>query len=101
MEVIDKVRVYAEPAWDETRQLASEMEVALKDGTIYRTHVEFPPGTAENPLTREDLLDKFGDCVDYGGKSLARANMDLLVTMIDGLEDIGDVRSLIPLLTAP
>jgi 2-methylcitrate dehydratase PrpD len=99
--IIDKVRVYAEPAWDETRQLASEVVVTMKDGTIYRKHVESPPGTAGNPLTKEDLLDKFADCVDYGGKGLSRANIDLLVTMIDGLEDIGDVRSLIPLLIAP
>ena len=41
-------------------------------GAVYHKSVDFPRGTAENPLTREELIDKFEDCVSYGEKSLCR-----------------------------
>ena len=98
MEIINKVHVFADPAWDETRQLASEMEVRMKDGTVFHKHVEFPRGTAENPLTNEDLLEKFRDCVSYGGGKLSQSRVDELISLVEGLEDVKDVRGLIPLL---
>jgi 2-methylcitrate dehydratase PrpD len=97
-EIIEKVKVYADPTWDETRQLASEVEVRMKDGRLVRRHVEYPRGTAENPLSKEDLLDKFSDCVGYGGKAVSQSNADELYATVYAMEDVSDVRGLIPLI---
>jgi 2-methylcitrate dehydratase PrpD len=98
IDVIRKVKVFADPEWDETRQLAAEMEVVMKDGKILHRHVEFPRGTAENPLTREDLLEKFRDCVSYGRGTLSQSQVDELISMVFGLEEVKDIRGLIPLI---
>jgi len=49
-------------------------------------------------LTREELIEKFQDCVSYGGKPLPKGNIKRIISLIDGLEKVKDVRRLIPLL---
>ena len=98
MEIVNKVRVFPEPTWDESRQLACEMEVQLKSGSTLRKRVDFPKGTRENPLTKEELVEKLRDCFSYGGKPLPEAALPRLVALVDRLEEEGDVRNLIPLL---
>jgi 2-methylcitrate dehydratase PrpD len=101
MEIIPKIHPFADPTWDESKQLSSETEVRMKDGAVYQKSVNFPRGTAENPLTREELIDKFEDCVSYSEKSLPKGNIKRIISLIDGLEKVKDVRRLIPLLIRP
>jgi 2-methylcitrate dehydratase PrpD len=99
IELINKIHVFANPSWDETKQLVSDMEVRLTDGTVHQRYVEFPKGTAENPLTSDDLLEKFMDCLSYGGNKLSPAKSDQLIALVDRLEVVEDIQDLIPFLT--
>jgi len=98
VEIISKIHVTSDPALDQRTHLATDMEVRMKDGAVYRKNVDFPRGMPESPLTREELMAKFEDCVSYGKKALPEKNIKRIISMVDGLERVKDVGSLIPLL---
>jgi 2-methylcitrate dehydratase PrpD len=98
MEIINNVQVSADPALDRRNPLATDVEVRTRDGVVYHKSVDFPRGMPENPLTKEELMDKFKDCVSYGGMPLPKRNIKRIISLVDELEKIKDVRGLIPLL---
>lgn len=98
MEFIERVHTFSNPALDKRNQLATEMEVRMRDGAVYHKSVDFPRGVSENPLTKEELMEKFQDCVSYGGKPLPQENIERIISLVGTLEEVDDVRSLIPLL---
>ena len=98
MEIISKIHVIPDPALDERNPLATDVEVRMKDGSVYLKSLDLPRGAPENPLEKEELMDKFQDCVSYGGKPLPKGNTKKIISLIDGLESVKDVRRLIPLL---
>ncbi len=97
-ELIDKIRVFPDPAIAKRNPLATKIDVRMKDGTVYHRRVDFPRGEPENPLTKEEHLEKFRDCVSYGGKPLPKENIERIISLVDGLQEVKDVRTLIPLL---
>ena len=61
----------------------------------YHGRVEYPKGGAQNPMGREELVDKFRQIItDY----MPAEKRDRLVDMILHLEELNDVRSLTSLL---
>jgi len=98
MEIIKKIHVISDPVLDQRNSLATDMEVRMRDGAVYRVNVDYPRGMAENPLSKEELMDKFADCVSYAGKPLPKGNIKRIISMIDRFEKVKDVRSLIALL---
>ncbi len=57
------------------------------------------PGHPGNPLTRDEHLERFHDCVDYAEQTRCRRGpIERIVAMVDRLEEIEDVLSLVPLL---
>jgi 2-methylcitrate dehydratase PrpD len=78
----------------------TEVKVTTTHGTIYSNTVDTPSGFPGNPLTDEEHRDLFQDHVSYGGKPIPKENVTKLVSIIDRLEELQDVRHLIPLLTS-
>ena len=97
-ELIDKIRVFPEPALDKRNLFATDMEVRMRDGAVYQKTVDFPRGVSENPLTKDEVMDKFRDCISYAGKLLPQKNINRIISIVSELEDVKDVRDLIPLL---
>jgi 2-methylcitrate dehydratase PrpD len=83
-----------------TRRMPSRqgiVEVALKDGRTLRHHTEAVRGTAQNPMTREEVEEKcFHLLAPVTGKGRARA----LCRAVWQLEALPDVRRLAALLRA-
>lgn len=98
MEIINKIHVTPDPALDKRNPLATDIEVRMRDGAVYYKSVDFARGMPERPLIKEELMDKFQDCVSFGGKSLPKGNLKRIISLVDGLEKVKDVRRLIPLL---
>ncbi|GAI10704.1 unnamed protein product, partial [marine sediment metagenome] len=42
--------------------------IKTKSGKSYSKRVDFPYGHPKNPMTTDDLLEKFRDCVSYAAK---------------------------------
>jgi 2-methylcitrate dehydratase PrpD len=67
------------------------VEITLNDGTMYSERVNDVRGTVDNPMTREEVVQKCRDLVE---PALGKANCATLVDKILNLEKIKDVREL-------
>ena len=71
------------------------VEVALTDGTQLSDHVNDVRGTAENPMTREEVVAKARDLMSPLLGATACAN---LIDRLLAIENVKDIRELRPLL---
>lgn len=99
MEIISRIHAVADPTLDKRNPRITEMEVRMKDGAVYRKSVASPRGTSENPLTKEELMEKFEDCVSYGGKAFPEEKVKRIISFVGGLVEEKNVCDLIPLLS--
>ncbi|HEX4643215.1 MAG TPA: MmgE/PrpD family protein, partial [Candidatus Acidoferrales bacterium] len=67
------------------------VEIALNDGTVLSDHVKDVRGTVDNPMTREEVVQKCRDLVE---PVLGKDNCNTLVDKILGIEKIKDIREL-------
>ncbi len=97
MDIVKKIKVAPDPILDKRGETALEMQVFTRGGAVYSKSIDFPTGFPENPLTKEENLERFWNCIGYAQKSLPRENIEKLVSLINELEEIKDIRCLIPL----
>ena len=67
------------------------VEITMNDGTKYTEHVADVRGTVDNPMTREEVVQKCRDLVE---PVLGKANCTTLIDKILGLEKVKDIREL-------
>jgi 2-methylcitrate dehydratase PrpD len=72
------------------------IEVELTDGRVLRTQADFGKGSPANPMSDDELSDKFRECAGWGG--LDRAKADEVLAMLWKIEDVDDVNQLTGLL---
>jgi 2-methylcitrate dehydratase PrpD len=75
----------------------SEVTVRLRDGTALQRRVEEPRGSGGDPLSWDELVEKFRDCAAV---ALPRRAADEALAAIERFETLPDVRGLMSLLTA-
>ena len=73
------------------------MKLSLKNGQEYTVNIKHPRGHPQNPLTMEEVREKFEKCSEYVG--LPREKISKLASAIENLEDINNVADLEELLT--
>lgn len=71
------------------------VDVTLHDGTHFTERITAVRGTAENPMTSQEVADKFRD---LAGPVIGAAKCTKLAEMVFGLEKAKDIRALRPLL---
>jgi 2-methylcitrate dehydratase PrpD len=94
-EMMDRVEALIDPGIDALGRdkIVSIIEVQLKDGRILRERSpEQYRGGPRNPLTREELAEKFSDCVH---RILKPDQADMLRETIESLEGLDSVQKLI------
>lgn len=67
------------------------VDILLNDGTILSDHVVAVRGTAENPMPREEVVQK---CRDLAGPVLGAAKSDALIDAVCNLDRLTDIRQL-------
>jgi 2-methylcitrate dehydratase PrpD len=91
-----KVEVLADPRIDARRpRREAIVELTLNDGTQLSEWIRDVRGTAENPMTREEIVDKARDLI---APVLGSAASAALIGKLLALETLKDVRELRPLL---
>ncbi|MBW2059557.1 MAG: MmgE/PrpD family protein [Deltaproteobacteria bacterium] len=90
-----KVRVEIDPdidrAYFEKDRIAARVTIVRRDGTGLEKYVEIPRGDPLNPLTMEEVEDKFRDQASY---SLEEQEIESAIEKIQNLEDIKDISDL-------
>lgn len=102
MDLTKNIHISPEPSLDDPERsgfsLAAHMKVTTKKGNVYHKAVDIPRGIPGNPLTKEEHMECFQDCLNYADKPLPKVNTEKIISMVGRLEQSKDVRSLIPLL---
>jgi 2-methylcitrate dehydratase PrpD len=93
-----RAKVELVPSEELQRRMPSReaiVEVALTDGTRLREHVQAVRGTAENPMQRDEAVEKSRDLI---APVLGAGQTDNLIERILAIETTADIRELRPLL---
>ncbi|HWH40810.1 MAG TPA: MmgE/PrpD family protein [Usitatibacter sp.] len=77
-------------------KMTTIIEVELTDGTLLRTQADFGKGSPANPMSDEELSDKFRGCASWAG--LDRAKTEEILKLAWNIESLKDVNELTRLL---
>ena len=80
--------VEIEAVSDLPRGVSCRMEVTLSDGTRALSQVDYPRGSPENPLTAEELREKFRTLSSGVIGVRAQAEIERIVFELEGVKDV-------------
>jgi 2-methylcitrate dehydratase PrpD len=88
-ELVKKVKISPDPSiqFPESRV---KIKVKMKDGRSY-DKVYYPPkGSPDNPMSEDELIEKFHDCAAWGGLSKKKAERSIgMLLELEKLKDVG------------
>jgi 2-methylcitrate dehydratase PrpD len=87
-----RVRYHVDPAYPGPGRFKGEVRITLKDGRTFHELEEYNRGSAENPMSYEELRAKFDE---NASGFLSASRRDKLARDIRNLETLGDASELI------
>ena len=77
-------------------KMTTIIEVELADGRVLSTRADFGKGSPANPMSDDELAEKFRECAAWGGLSREQAEAVLkVVWKIEGLADVSELTRLL------
>jgi len=96
-ELVKKVKYVHPPEMKSgLTSLGGELVIKLRDGGVYSRKVDVARGNPGNPLTQDELINKYKDCVRL---FLSPEDTEKSLEMLLNLESIADVAELMDILT--
>jgi len=89
-ELIDKVILKGDPDLDKARP-AGLSEIVTKQGKKYQCRVDYPRGHARNPMTDEEIVEKFKS---MASRYMSDKQIDQIVGVVFALDKLEDVEKL-------
>jgi 2-methylcitrate dehydratase len=77
----------------------SKVEIELIDGTSLSKELQVAYGHPKNPLSWQDLTEKFRECTACSQTPLSEENTDRIIEMVSRLEEIDDISRVVRLFT--
>ena len=71
-----------------------------KDGS-YSKKIPFPYGHPKNPVTKDDIINKFLDCAKYSAKRIPESNLKHIIEMVFNLEEVERINEITALFAKP
>ena len=93
LELIGKVVLKGDPSLDKARP-AGISEIVTKDGKTYRLRVDHPRGHARNPMTDQEVVEKFKDMASV---YMSEDHMKRLIEAVFEMEKLEDIGKLLDL----
>lgn len=95
---ISMVAVRPDPSLDLRGHTAMDMEITMANGAVYQGGTNIAPGFPGNPLTDQDHMQRFMDCIDFAPTWFDEERVEDIISFIKGIENEPDVRKLVTLL---
>jgi 2-methylcitrate dehydratase PrpD len=92
--VADRVRVNVDPSLPAKDLFHSRMTIRTTGGGLYESAVDVPLGNPANPMSVEQCRNKFERCLSYSGVNLPPGRVRTLLSTIESLETVDDIRVL-------
>lgn len=96
LEVGKKIELSSDPTAVRERRFACSMRITLRGGKIIGGALAWPKGSSSNPLSQEEMRNKF---FSLGSTVLPAVKLNQIFEIVERLETQEDVTSLVPLLT--
>lgn len=97
-----KIRSWVDPevTFDDINKVctAARIQIKTKDGNLYVKRVDHPKGHHINPMSEEDIIEKFWDCAELVARPIARQKLKKVVELVTNLEKVSDITSVVKLL---
>jgi 2-methylcitrate dehydratase PrpD len=97
LELGRKIHLISDPAAQGALRFACKMRIVVAGGRVIEGHLPSPKGTARNPLSREELRQKFFNVADG---VLPRERLNRVMDKIEAIDREDDVSSLMQLMIA-
>jgi 2-methylcitrate dehydratase PrpD len=91
-----RIDYYVDPAYPGPGRFQGAVEIAMDDGRSFKETEPYNRGSRENPMSPEELREKFDD---NAGDLLAEAARDRLADSVSRLEELADASVLVSLVT--
>jgi len=75
------------------------IEIRTNNGELKSKRVDFPYGHPKDPMTTDDLIEKFRECVSYAAKPIPKSNTEEAIELLLNLEEVDDISQVIRLFT--
>lgn len=96
MALLRKINVRADPGLDRRGHTALDMRVVTAQGVQYLKQVDIAPGFPGNPLTQEEHQKHYWDCIEFAPQGLATEKAEKILSLVDRIEELEDIRDMIP-----
>ena len=77
---------------------AVDLYLVTKDGREHVRRTDVVPGFPECPLSKEEHLRRFRDCIAFSPVPMAADKVDALMDAVAHVDALGDIREMLPLL---
>jgi len=93
-----RINVIEDSALEARGHTPLDMRVVTRSGKEYFRTMDIAPGFPGNELRREDHEERFWDCVEFAGRRIPRESAEKIISLVESIEALEDIRTLIPLL---
>lgn len=100
VDVIERVDFVVDPEAEAAgyNTMTTNITVELRNGQVLTTSAKFGRGSPQNPMSDDELIDKFAQCLTWGGLDATAAPK--IADMVFAIEDHASVTALIEHLVA-
>ena len=98
-EMMRRVRFYTDPEAEKAGydKMTTILKITLKDGRVILGRADFGKGSPTNPMSYDEVADKFLGCAAFAEWPTSKAKQ--VIDVVRRLENISDVRTLTALLS--
>ena len=75
------------------------LELKTKEGEVYTERVDSPFGSPENPMSYENVAEKFRHCCEYSIRPIPTKAQEQVIRLIGEIEEVKDVSEIVRLLS--
>ena len=79
-------------------KMTSLLKITMKDGKVYTARAEFAKGSPSNPMSYDEVADKFRGCAEFAKWPAAKT--ESVIGAVKSLETLSDMSKLVPSLTS-
>jgi len=98
-EMIKRVNYYIDPVAENAGldKMTSLLKITMKDGRVFSGRAEFAKGSPSNPMSYDEVADKFRGCAEFA--KWPSAKTESVIASVKSIESLTDVSMLVPALT--
>ena len=98
--MIPRINFYVDPEAESAGfdKMTSLLKIHLKDGKVISGRAEFAKGSPANPMTFDEVADKFRGCAEFA--KWPKEKTEAAIALVKSIDSAPDVSRLATLLTA-